>query len=124
MDLLCSGNDSNFLVWVGVYSLFFKFLPPYIDIADISVQQCKQRYEDMKARCRYNERIFDAEFIQADSTKVQFVCFAIFWGFNILLLSKYRSDGSSAVILWACIFLRSDCCTIGRVGHTEKLCKM
>ncbi|XP_042664629.1 mRNA cap guanine-N7 methyltransferase [Centrocercus urophasianus] len=39
------------------------------DIADISVQQCKQRYEDMKARCRYNERIFDAEFIQADSTK-------------------------------------------------------
>ncbi|XP_064006342.1 mRNA cap guanine-N7 methyltransferase [Pogoniulus pusillus] len=39
------------------------------DIADISVQQCKQRYEDMKGRCRYNERIFDAEFIQADSTK-------------------------------------------------------
>ncbi|XP_065524003.1 mRNA cap guanine-N7 methyltransferase isoform X1 [Lathamus discolor] len=39
------------------------------DIADISVQQCKQRYEDMKARCRYNEHIFDAEFIQADSTK-------------------------------------------------------
>ncbi|NWR62667.1 MCES methyltransferase, partial [Bucorvus abyssinicus] len=39
------------------------------DIADISVQQCRQRYEDMKARCRYNEHIFDAEFIQADSTK-------------------------------------------------------
>ncbi|XP_066417394.1 mRNA cap guanine-N7 methyltransferase isoform X1 [Molothrus aeneus] len=39
------------------------------DIADISVQQCKHRYEEMKSRCRYNEHIFDAEFIQADSTK-------------------------------------------------------
>lgn len=63
------------------------------------MQQCKQRYEDMKARCRYNERIFDAEFIQADSTKVQFVCFVILWGFNILLLSKYRSDGSAVIFL-------------------------
>ncbi|XP_074678597.1 mRNA cap guanine-N(7) methyltransferase isoform X5 [Strix aluco] len=53
------------------------------DIADISVQQCKQRYEDMKARCRYNEHIFDAEFIQADSTK-------IIWCFQFLSLDKAK----------------------------------
>ncbi|KAJ6662181.1 hypothetical protein lerEdw1_012647 [Lerista edwardsae] len=40
------------------------------DIADISVQQCRQRYVDMRNRGRQNERIFTAEFITADSTKV------------------------------------------------------
>ncbi|XP_066479879.1 mRNA cap guanine-N7 methyltransferase isoform X2 [Tiliqua scincoides] len=39
------------------------------DIADISVQQCRQRYVDMRNRGRQNERIFTAEFITADSTK-------------------------------------------------------
>ncbi|KAJ1190824.1 hypothetical protein NDU88_000143 [Pleurodeles waltl] len=39
------------------------------DIADVSVQQCKQRYSDMKSRCRSNEIIFNAEFVTADSTK-------------------------------------------------------
>lgn len=39
------------------------------DIADVSVQQCKQRYLDMKSRCRSNEIIFNAEFVTADSTK-------------------------------------------------------
>ncbi|XP_006902819.1 PREDICTED: mRNA cap guanine-N7 methyltransferase-like [Elephantulus edwardii] len=39
------------------------------DIADISVKQCQQRYEDMKHRCRHNEDIFSAEFITADCTK-------------------------------------------------------
>lgn len=48
---------------------FFK-----IDIADISVQQCRQRYVDMRNRGRQNERIFTAEFITADSTKVQLFC--------------------------------------------------
>lgn len=61
------------------------------DIADISVQQCKQRYEDMKARCRYNERIFDAEFIQADSTKD-------------LLSSKY-SDPDTRFDICSCQFV-------------------
>lgn len=51
----------------------------------------------MKSRCRYNEHIFDAEFIQADSTKVQFLCFVIFWRFNVL--------HGSAVTFWVYIFL-------------------
>ncbi|XP_023563273.1 mRNA cap guanine-N7 methyltransferase [Octodon degus] len=38
------------------------------DIADISVKQCQQRYEDMKNR-RDNEYLFNAEFITADSSK-------------------------------------------------------
>ncbi|XP_069425148.1 mRNA cap guanine-N(7) methyltransferase isoform X2 [Ovis canadensis] len=39
------------------------------DIADVSVRQCQQRYEDMKNRCRDNEYIFSAEFITADCSK-------------------------------------------------------
>nr|XP_048696138.1 mRNA cap guanine-N7 methyltransferase isoform X2 [Caretta caretta] len=39
------------------------------DIAEVSMQQCQQRYADMKARCRSNEYIFNAEFITADSSK-------------------------------------------------------
>ncbi|XP_069476908.1 mRNA cap guanine-N7 methyltransferase isoform X3 [Ambystoma mexicanum] len=39
------------------------------DIADVSVQQCQQRYSDMKGRCRSNEFIYNAEFVTADSTK-------------------------------------------------------
>nr|XP_033790048.1 mRNA cap guanine-N7 methyltransferase [Geotrypetes seraphini] len=39
------------------------------DLADVSIQQCQQRYNDMKSRSRYNEHIFSAEFITADSTK-------------------------------------------------------
>ncbi|XP_049756240.1 mRNA cap guanine-N7 methyltransferase [Elephas maximus indicus] len=39
------------------------------DIADVSVKQCQQRYEDMKHRCRGNEYIFNAEFITADCSK-------------------------------------------------------
>lgn len=38
------------------------------DIADVSVKQCQQRYEDMKNR-RDNEFIFNAEFITADCSK-------------------------------------------------------
>ncbi|KAG9479104.1 hypothetical protein GDO78_012650, partial [Eleutherodactylus coqui] len=38
------------------------------DIAEVSVQQCEQRYSDMKAR-NYRDYIFEAEFVTADSTK-------------------------------------------------------
>lgn len=38
------------------------------DIADVSVKQCQQRYEDMKNR-RDNEYLFNAEFITADCSK-------------------------------------------------------
>uniref|UniRef100_A0A2K5QWC8 mRNA cap guanine-N(7) methyltransferase n=1 Tax=Cebus imitator TaxID=2715852 RepID=A0A2K5QWC8_CEBIM len=39
-----------------------------IDIADVSIKQCQQRYEDMKNR-RDSEYIFSAEFITADCSK-------------------------------------------------------
>ncbi|XP_075386018.1 mRNA cap guanine-N(7) methyltransferase [Tenrec ecaudatus] len=39
------------------------------DIADVSVKQCQQRYDDMKHRCRDNEYIFNAEFVTADCSK-------------------------------------------------------
>ncbi|XP_066530716.1 mRNA cap guanine-N7 methyltransferase isoform X2 [Hoplias malabaricus] len=39
------------------------------DIADVSVDQCRQRYEDMKRRSHPGERIFSAEFISADCSK-------------------------------------------------------
>nr|XP_011735003.2 mRNA cap guanine-N7 methyltransferase [Macaca nemestrina] len=38
------------------------------DIADVSIKQCQQRYEDMKNR-RDSEYIFSAEFITADCSK-------------------------------------------------------
>ncbi|XP_041046108.1 mRNA cap guanine-N7 methyltransferase [Carcharodon carcharias] len=40
-----------------------------VDIADISVEQCIQRYDDMKNRCYANEQLFAAEFVRADCTK-------------------------------------------------------
>lgn len=50
--------------------------PPFTlpDIADISMKQCQQRYEDMRCR-RDNEHIFSAEFITADCSKVQIFSF-------------------------------------------------
>ncbi|XP_043923116.1 mRNA cap guanine-N7 methyltransferase [Protopterus annectens] len=39
------------------------------DIADVSVQQCQQRYSDMKYRGRGDDFIFKAEFIVADCSK-------------------------------------------------------
>uniref|UniRef100_A0A8C4U005 mRNA cap guanine-N(7) methyltransferase n=1 Tax=Falco tinnunculus TaxID=100819 RepID=A0A8C4U005_FALTI len=71
------------------------------DIADISVQQCKQRYEDMKARCRYNEHIFDAEFIQADSTKCNVLEACLF---QDLLSSKYN-DSDMRFDICSCQFV-------------------
>lgn len=38
----------------------------FADIADVSVQQCQTRYDDLKRRCG---RLFHAEFIAADCTK-------------------------------------------------------
>ncbi|XP_067834243.1 mRNA cap guanine-N7 methyltransferase [Heptranchias perlo] len=40
-----------------------------VDIADVSVEQCIQRYDDMRSRCSSNERLFAAEFVTADGTK-------------------------------------------------------
>ncbi|XP_026878711.2 mRNA cap guanine-N7 methyltransferase [Electrophorus electricus] len=39
------------------------------DIADVSVEQCRQRYNDMRSRGYPGERIFNAEFITADCAR-------------------------------------------------------
>ncbi|TSV28436.1 Ribonuclease inhibitor [Bagarius yarrelli] len=39
------------------------------DIASVSVEQCQQRYGDMKRRSHPNDRIFAAEFITADCSR-------------------------------------------------------
>ncbi|XP_048363123.1 mRNA cap guanine-N7 methyltransferase [Sphaerodactylus townsendi] len=61
------------------------------DVADISVQQCKQRYMDMRSRGRSNDRIFSAEFITADSTKE--------------LLSKKYNDQNMCFDICSCQFV-------------------
>ncbi|KAL7984420.1 hypothetical protein Chor_002990, partial [Crotalus horridus] len=61
------------------------------DIADISVQQCEQRYQDMRNRGRQNDRFFSAEFITADSTKE-------------LLSKKYR-DSNMYFDICSCQFV-------------------
>lgn len=42
----------------------------FSDIAAVSVEQCQSRYDDMRRRSHGNERIFSAQFIIADCTKV------------------------------------------------------
>lgn len=41
------------------------------DIAGVSVEQCQSRYEEMKKKSHINEKIFSAQFITADCTKVE-----------------------------------------------------
>ncbi|KAM8964213.1 mRNA cap guanine-N(7) methyltransferase [Lycaon pictus] len=61
------------------------------DIADVSVKQCQQRYEDMKNRCRDNEYIFNAEFVTADCSKE-------------LLFNKFR-DPETCFDICSCQFV-------------------
>ncbi|XP_032078947.1 mRNA cap guanine-N7 methyltransferase [Thamnophis elegans] len=61
------------------------------DIAGVSVQQCEQRYQDMRNRGRQNDRFFSAEFITADSTKE-------------LLCKKYR-DSNMYFDICSCQFV-------------------
>ncbi|KAK2094713.1 hypothetical protein P7K49_028451 [Saguinus oedipus] len=60
------------------------------DIADVSIKQCQQRYEDMKNR-RDSEYIFSAEFITADCSKE-------------LLLDKFR-DPQMCFDICSCQFV-------------------
>ena len=61
------------------------------DIADVSVKQCQQWYEDMKNRCRDNEYIFSAEFVTADCSKE-------------LLINKFR-DAETCFDICSCQFV-------------------
>ncbi|KAE8598278.1 hypothetical protein XENTR_v10016783 [Xenopus tropicalis] len=63
LDLGC-GKGGDLLKWRkgGISKLVCT------DIADVSVKQCEERYKDLKRKSR-NERVFEAEFLTADSTK-------------------------------------------------------
>ncbi|KAG7260428.1 hypothetical protein CRUP_009354 [Coryphaenoides rupestris] len=39
------------------------------DIASVSVEQCRSRYEDMRRRSHHNDPVFSAQFITADCSK-------------------------------------------------------
>uniref|UniRef100_A0A4W3JTV0 mRNA (guanine-N(7))-methyltransferase n=1 Tax=Callorhinchus milii TaxID=7868 RepID=A0A4W3JTV0_CALMI len=64
LDLGC-GKGGDLLKWKkgGISKLVC------VDIAKVSVQQCSQRYGDMKSRGHSNEPLYAAEFITADCTK-------------------------------------------------------
>ncbi|XP_029284075.1 mRNA cap guanine-N(7) methyltransferase [Cottoperca gobio] len=65
LDLGC-GKGGDLLKWRrgGIHHLVCA------DIAAVSVDQCQSRYEDMKKKSHVNEKIFSAQFINADCTKV------------------------------------------------------
>uniref|UniRef100_A0A3B5A6L1 mRNA (guanine-N(7))-methyltransferase n=1 Tax=Stegastes partitus TaxID=144197 RepID=A0A3B5A6L1_9TELE len=66
LDLGC-GKGGDLLKWRrgGINHLVCA------DIAGVSVEQCQSRYDDMKRKSHANERIFSAEFITADCSKVE-----------------------------------------------------
>ncbi|XP_071058298.1 mRNA cap guanine-N(7) methyltransferase [Pseudochaenichthys georgianus] len=65
LDLGC-GKGGDLLKWRrgGINHLVCA------DIAAVSVDQCKSRYEDMKKKSYANEKVYSAQFISADCTKV------------------------------------------------------
>ncbi|XP_049619281.1 mRNA cap guanine-N7 methyltransferase [Syngnathus scovelli] len=64
LDLGC-GKGGDLLKWRkgGIDHLVC------VDIAGVSVEQCRSRYEDMRRRSHRDEGIFSAQFITADCTK-------------------------------------------------------
>uniref|UniRef100_A0A3Q3XIF0 mRNA (guanine-N(7))-methyltransferase n=1 Tax=Mola mola TaxID=94237 RepID=A0A3Q3XIF0_MOLML len=66
LDLGC-GKGGDLLKWRrgGISHLVCA------DIAAVSVEQCQSRYDDMKRRSHGNERIYSANFITADCSKVE-----------------------------------------------------
>ncbi|MEQ2252822.1 hypothetical protein ILYODFUR_025790 [Ilyodon furcidens] len=64
LDLGC-GKGGDLLKWRrgGISHLVCA------DIAEVSVEQCQSRYEDMKRKSHAKEKIFSAQFITADCSK-------------------------------------------------------
>lgn len=64
LDLGC-GKGGDLLKWRrgGISHLVCA------DLAEVSVEQCQIRYQDMKKKSHFNEKIYSAEFITADCTK-------------------------------------------------------
>lgn len=73
---MCCGKGGDLLKWKNnnIRHLICA------DLAELSVEQCQQRYQDMKQRgshSNYN-KFFTAEFITADCTKVSYYCMLVF----------------------------------------------
>ncbi|CAJ1084287.1 mRNA cap guanine-N7 methyltransferase [Xyrichtys novacula] len=64
LDLGC-GKGGDLLKWRrgGISHLVCA------DLAEVSVEQCQSRYNDMKRRSHFNEKLFSAQFITADCSK-------------------------------------------------------
>ncbi|XP_047460133.1 mRNA cap guanine-N7 methyltransferase isoform X2 [Mugil cephalus] len=64
LDLGC-GKGGDLLKWRrgGISHLVCA------DIAGVSVEQCQSRYDEMKRKSHFNEKIFSAQFITADCSK-------------------------------------------------------
>jgi len=82
---MCCGKGGDLLKWkkANISHLICT------DIAQISLEQCQQRYNDMMNRKNFNDRnypIYSAEFIMADCTKVE----NIFLRLNFFSLSVTR----------------------------------
>jgi SAM-dependent methyltransferase len=73
------------------------------DIAEVSVEQCQARYNDLQNRSR-NDRgfapVFTAEFISADCTKVS-ICF-IMWP-AIVQIWKFRISSTLLTVVMAAV---------------------
>ena len=62
--------------------IMFSFCPYLIDIAKVSVEQCEERYKELKKTHetrRYRDPLFQPEFITADCSKV-----------SLLMINKRR----------------------------------
>lgn len=60
---ICCGKGGDLIKWQKVRNLEHVV---FADIAEVSIQHCKERYEDCRRRLRW---LFSAEFIVADCTK-------------------------------------------------------
>ncbi|CAK9815012.1 mRNA cap guanine-N7 methyltransferase [Anthophora plagiata] len=65
---ICCGKGGDLFKWKTGYMKKLIF----VDLADVSVRECQNRYENILRKCSWNkEHLFAAEFITADCTKEQ-----------------------------------------------------
>lgn len=75
---LCCGKGGDLLKWQK--GRIRKLV--CADIAKVSVDQCKERYSEMKKTAeerRYRDPLFDPQFIVADCSKVSSSFYSSFW---------------------------------------------
>jgi len=63
---MCCGKGGDLLKWKNAN---IKHLI-CVDLAEVSIKQCKERFQEMKERDKRSQELFSAEFYDADCTKV------------------------------------------------------